>query len=372
MREKNDQANQFLLNTIDRSDNHEYKTVMTDIVTAIGTERAYKIINNNNLQLDTSDAKVKSDIVKTFVWHLSEDDYRKYISNMFKSWRLNFTNLYQFLQVNEKSLFQTLSALCNLCQFSLWQYPNLEPQIYSFLSESLKDPELEKKLIDIAETEDKRIYWFIINGYLSNNEIEKALTLHKDKWITYELNLHPLKLLNRLIELWGIDTAINYLLENDKLRDEFNGSSNKQYRNLSKFFIILLEIDKSKAIEFVSHPKIAQIQHNLTDAKRLIEIMIEENIEEDLVFKYITSPGISDLKYINFAETDLKYVRAVFCESFAKIWNSYWANFLKKIIMHEDWKWWNILVLSDKYDAETILERVSDAHGNYALSMIDL
>gem|GEM_PF-7051472 len=67
MREKNDQANQFLLNTIDRSDNHEYKTVMTDIVTAIGTERAYKIINNNNLQLDTSDAKVKSDIVKTFV-----------------------------------------------------------------------------------------------------------------------------------------------------------------------------------------------------------------------------------------------------------------------------------------------------------------
>gem|GEM_PF-4058953 len=108
-------------------------------------------------------------------------------------------------------------------------------------------------------------------------------------------------------------------MENDKLRDEFNGSSNKQYRNLSKFFIILLEIDKSKAIEFVSHPKIAQIQHNLTDAKRLIEIMIEENIEEDLVFKYITSPGISDLKYINFAETDLKYVRAVFCESFAKI-----------------------------------------------------
>lgn len=94
--------------------------------------------------------------------------------------------------------------------------------------------------------------------------------------------------LKKLISLGETDKAIQYILDDDKLRADFNGSKNYQFEKLQELFVAILDVNHVKAMEFIVHPKIAAIWWG-SDLEKFMKTIIEYKVNKNLVFNFLTA-----------------------------------------------------------------------------------
>jgi len=352
MSKETNQSKDYLIHKINSSDNEEYKSTMLNLLNVIWTQTLYQILDENHFELESKDSEIKAQIVTTTIDHMSKDNWIDYVQKLCRDNTINSRNIAQFIRNNDK-YFDIITFV--LCHRDSERESNLK-EVDTFLCEALKDEVLEVRLVEKAKLIQKTEYnsdngnglsGYTINAYISNNEIDKALKLHEDIWAIYIEKLHPVRFFERMMKAGHIDQITHYFLKNEKIKKEFNWDESRTFHNLQKIFKIFMTINKKKAIDFFTHPEIIKMQC-WSDAGDIIDIMtwVEdsedafntissnrikslEKVDEKLFFEYITSEGIINLRY----DGD-RVVR-----NFRYIGKKYWADFMKKILVHNNCAW---------------------------------
>ncbi len=379
MSKETDPSYDYLVNKINLSDNEQYRQVMLSMLSILWAKKIFKILNESWFKLDTHDALEKWNIVKAVLVKMDEAEQihnaprTDYIQNLFENNTINSKNIAKFIRDNDKYFDTIMFVLCHRDS----ERERNQMEVNTLLCEAVKDEALEKRLLEKAmmiQKKDGNAYsygnslaGYMINAYISNKDIDKALRLHQEMKSIYIGKLFPVRFFKRMVREWHIDEVTNYFITSDKIKKEFNGWDNRQFQNLQKILKIFLEVDEAKAVDFFVKPEIVAMQY-WQDAWELIDIMVSSNTDESLFFKYITAETISNLKYRGDR----------FAKYFEMIGKQYWANFLKKVLLNNDWIWWKKVIewsAYNKFDPneswEKMLKRISNIYSSWVINECD-
>ena len=379
MSKETDPSYDYLVNKINLSDNEQYRQVMLSMLSILWAKKIFKILNESWFKLDTHDALEKWNIVKAVLVKMDEAEQihnaprTDYIQNLFENNTINSKNIAKFIRDNDKYFDTIMFVLCHRDS----ERERNQMEVNTLLCEAVKDEALEKRLLEKAmmiQKKDGNAYsygnslaGYMINAYISNKDIDKALRLHQEMKSIYIGKLFPVRFFKRMVREWHIDEVTNYFITSDKIKKEFNGWDNRQFQNLQKILKIFLEVDQARAVDFFIKPEIVAMQY-WQDAWELIDIMVSSNTDESLFFKYITAETISNLKYRGDR----------FAKYFEMIGKQYWANFLKKVLLNNDWIWWKKVIewsAYNKFDPneswEKMLKRISNIYSSWVINECD-
>ena len=379
MSKETDPSYDYLVNKINLSDNEQYRQVMLSMISILWAKKIFKILNATWFKPDTHDALEKWNIVKAVLVKMDEAEQihnaprTDYIQNLFENNTINSKNIAKFIRDNDKYFDTIMFVLCHRDS----ERERNQMEVNTLLCEAVKDEALEKRLLEKAmmiQKKDGNAYsygnslaGYMINAYISNKDIDKALRLHQEMKSIYIGKLFPVRFFKRMVREWHIDEVTNYFITSDKIKKEFNGWDNRQFQNLQKILKIFLEVDQARAVDFFIKPEIVAMQY-WQDAWELIDIMVSSNTDESLFFKYITAETISNLKYRGDR----------FAKYFEMIGKQYWANFLKKVLLNNDWIWWKKVIewsAYNKFDPneswEKMLKRISNIYSSWVINECD-
>lgn len=210
-------------------------------------------------------------------------------------------NFATVLKENDKYIDEICYQLYGLNQWISHKANYSPEEKNTLLVGAITDPVLEDKLVTFPDRynanrkDNDKVNFrpynsFLVHAYLESDQIQKAVDMYDKTRSDGET-----RFLCALVKKGHIDTATEYVLRRENFRKNLNGSSNRKYKSLLKFFNTLLDADIDKAIDFITHQDITPIWYG-NDIGYFIDSMIAKNVPEDRVLNFFASDNVSNKK----------------------------------------------------------------------------